>query len=778
MELANPGKRPICASCSKPIRLCLCDRFKHPPIDNAIPLTILRHSHEKNHPLNSTRIVTLGLKNVNVVTVSDVHLQAQFFIRPLRADFSADSLVTNTAGNPSEICSERAEPDCCGLSCDSATSEKGTSFTVANSDGACHLSGVRKSVPEEENGISDCKSPKESSGRLTKILRNPNSQRNIDSQVAHDDLLEVDCERSSSLEPGKSFPGFRVDGGFSSTCDGRVDVEQTEENAERKIYAEETGYDCAAACENGFEHIRCSSTKTRTQRSVERENCCINEEKGEHCRPDMFQPMLPRESPSTSEEDLITATIAKCGFTCTLARLWNCQKHSEEPDFARLSASPVGKRVISDGFIVKKLQRKQIDGTEDIQELEEFEIRISPGSALLFPSEKSVSLENIDFSVKHLIVLDGTWAKAKRMYHENPWLKLLPHLKLDSKEAYNFNSRKQELAKKMFGGDNNSSVFPIFLEGNQFHYDASGSTQLHLFGNATTSCKVDLMNCSNNDPVSASNRPCKRSREPEENSRNKKLQISLHNFCPDEVDQSAGIQPNVVSTGLRLSYDDDERNSSITSASGSMSTLPILSFDDNVRTEIDRQKQEFDHYMKIQEEHIMKGVRDMRHRHMAAFLNVIEKGVGRKVLDKEIQIDNMNRKNRELFEKIKQVAAEAQSWHYRAKYSESVVNVLKNNLKQAIAQGADQTKEGCGDSEVDDAASSFDCDGIPGKLNASQSTRALKDQMTCRACKTKEVCLLLLPCRHLCLCKDCEEFIEVCPMCQCMKTASVQVYMC
>ncbi|KAG9449870.1 hypothetical protein H6P81_009835 [Aristolochia fimbriata] len=333
---------------------------------------------------------------------------------------------------------------------------------------------------------------------------------------------------------------------------------------------------------------------------------------------------------------------------------------------------------------------------------------------------------------------------------------------------------------KMFGGDNNNAVFPIYMEGNQLQYNSTGSTQLQLFGNYTAACNVDLMNFNNNDHVSATKRSNKRSREAEETSRNQKLQISLHNFSQDEADQSPAIPPTAVSTGLRLSYDDDERNSSVTSASGSMSSLPVIqSLGDSIRTEIDRQKEEFDHYLRVEEEQIMKGVREMRHRHMAAFLSAIDKGVGRRVRKKELEIEDMNRKNRELIEKIKQVAVEAQSWHYRARYNESVVNVLKNNLKQAIAQGADQGREGCGDSLVEDAASSFDYNSMPGNHGTDRrNTGALKEQMTCRACKTKEVCVLLLPCRHLCLCKDCEGFIEVCPICQSMKTASVQVYIC
>ncbi|KAF6164112.1 hypothetical protein GIB67_017696 [Kingdonia uniflora] len=184
--------------------------------------------------------------------------------------------------------------------------------------------------------------------------------------------------------------------------------------------------------------------------------------------------------------------------------------------------------------------------------------------------------------------------------------------------------------------------------------------------------------------------------------------------------------------------------------------------------------------MPIAEENIMKGVRALKQRHTLAFLSAIEKGVGKKLREKDIDIDNMNRKNKELVDRIKQVSVEAQSWHNRAKYNELMVNVLKNNLRQAMAQGADQGKEGCGDSEVDDAASYVDPNnhlGIvpPGGSHAKRKN--LKEQMACKACKIKEVSTLLLPCRHLCMCKDCEGFIDVCPICQTVKTASVEVFM-
>ncbi|KAI9124953.1 hypothetical protein K1719_003569 [Acacia pycnantha] len=98
----------------------------------------------------------------------------------------------------------------------------------------------------------------------------------------------------------------------------------------------------------------------------------------------------------------------------------------------------------------------------------------------------------------------------------------------------------------------------------------------------------------------------------------------------------------------------------------------------------------------------------MKQKHTASLLTAIDKGVSKKLREKEVEIENMNPKNRELAEKIKQVALEAQNWHYRAKYNELVVNVLRNNLQQAISQGVEQGKEGFGDGEVDDAASTID----------------------------------------------------------------------
>ncbi|CAI0434677.1 unnamed protein product [Linum tenue] len=345
----------------------------------------------------------------------------------------------------------------------------------------------------------------------------------------------------------------------------------------------------------------------------------------------------------------------------------------------------------------------------------------------------------------------------------------------------------------MLGGNSGNPLLPVFLDENRIPYQNNASNQLQLFGNLPAGCNVDAVNYFGNEHISPMLQSNKRTREAEDFGRQQKLQISLnYNVCQDEADRSASVpnNPNAVSTGLRLSYDDDERNSSLTSASGSMTaagpSMILSSLGDNIRSELDRQKEEFDQYIKLQEEHLAKGVRDMKQRHVASFLGAIEKGVVKKIREKDLEIENVNRRNKELIDRIKQVATEAQNWYYKAKNNESLVNVLKTNLQQAISQGAEQVKEGFGDSEFDDASSCVDPNnnylnmttGGCGPSSKPLSRRGgSKEHMTCRACKAREVSVLLMPCRHLCLCIDCDMFVNVCPVCQLIKTTSIQVYL-
>lgn len=302
---SGPTKRHMCPQCSKPTQICLCTRLKNPALENSIAVTILQHDLEKKHPLNSTRIATMGLKNVNIVYVSDINFQAQFFIHLL-------------------------EPN--------------------QNLGSDYLEGKIRDFVENGSGK-----------RKWDFVENP-----------------------------VSLCGFKKSSDFEGFL-GSPEEESSD-------FAEE---------------------------GIDRSNLTKSSSQG----------IDPNGAVSGGSEDALVAfTIEKYGTIKSFNSHWmlpephQCQ---EKNNFDQLLASKAAMESLAKGFAVKKLQTKQLNGTVNLEEFEEFEVNIPPGSILLFPSEKSVGIEAIDFEVKNLIVLDGTWAKAKRMYNENPWLKLLPHLKLD-----------------------------------------------------------------------------------------------------------------------------------------------------------------------------------------------------------------------------------------------------------------------------------------------------------------------------------------------------------
>ncbi|CAJ2633243.1 unnamed protein product [Trifolium pratense] len=255
------SKRPICPSCSKPTRTCLCSRILTPPIPNSVNVTILQHALECNHPLNSTRIAKMGLKNLTIATISDVKFESQFLIHLFDSNLSK------------------------GLFSDEI-----------------------------------------------------------------EDTHDLFCDKNSNM----------------------IDI------------------DCAGL-KNDVEDVIFNNSRVETVNQVNDDDGGV-----------------------VVNDEVKKISIRRNGDDVTGAR-----------------------EALSKGFMVKKLKRKQLNGEENVEKYEEFELEVCPGSVLLFPSDNAVSVNDlhyVGFEVKNLIVLDGTWAKAKRIYSENPWLNILPHLKLEVNE--------------------------------------------------------------------------------------------------------------------------------------------------------------------------------------------------------------------------------------------------------------------------------------------------------------------------------------------------------
>ncbi|CAN6287660.1 unnamed protein product [Urochloa humidicola] len=394
----EPGqRRPMCGTCTKPLRLCLCGRLHSPPVDNAVGVTVLQHAMEAHHPLNSTRVARLGLRNLAVAQVTDVNHRAHFTLTTLGAGGAAAS----------------------GLGCGPVTARSG--HIAFPRDGICGKSDeeVGASCDFEDSGLN-------SSGDLNVEDVNFGGCRdNLDNGEVHDGIFcafveEVgspDCAHNGAGSFG--FKKMKSDGQLadldkpnpaaSQVMNSVIDSVNGESNHRSEV---EVTYKV-----NGNLYHSVPANGSEVHGKV---NDCngIGVEK--------------TEVSADLGQDWTRKTMDKCTIAFTEKELRIDIERGVKPKIRWLSRGPLGEAAVSNGFVVTKIQMKKCKLTGEVTVFEEFSITIPPKSALLFPCQRAISIDTSGCQVQHLIVLDGTWAKAQRMYHENPWLQLLPHVKLES----------------------------------------------------------------------------------------------------------------------------------------------------------------------------------------------------------------------------------------------------------------------------------------------------------------------------------------------------------
>ncbi|XP_051116582.1 E3 ubiquitin-protein ligase BOI-like [Andrographis paniculata] len=328
-------------------------------------------------------------------------------------------------------------------------------------------------------------------------------------------------------------------------------------------------------------------------------------------------------------------------------------------------------------------------------------------------------------------------------------------------------------------GNNSNTTAAANLLNPRFQYTADVSNQPPLCRNLPAEFHTDPVNYGGNThPSTYSLLPNKQVWDAEAILRQKNLQFSINKRTfNNEIDRKTGLlNPNPVCTGLRLSYDDDDgRNSSLTSASGSLTSAVFPSLTNETLQELDQQREEFDRFIRSQAENLAKGLREIKQRHTASLLKNLEKTVLTKLQEKNVELENVTSRNKELVESVKHLTAEAQSWSYMAKHNESMVTALKTNLQQAMQQKSNRAREGVGDSHVDDAESCIDPNNY--LSSSAVGSRKCKHNVICRLCNGNEASILVMPCRHLCLCRECRHFVSECPACQTTTTSSLEVYL-
>ncbi|CAN4099726.1 unnamed protein product [Withania somnifera] len=248
-------------------------------------------------------------------------------------------------------------------------------------------------------------------------------------------------------------------------------------------------------------------------------------------------------------------------------------------------------------------------------------------------------------------------------------------------------------------------------------------------------------------------------------------------------------QPNVVSTGLRLASGEQlqqhqqhqlqqqyqkkqQRYQHSLSPQSSQSSAFYSILTEDMCTIIKQHHDEIEQFLHVQREQLRRTLEEKRRTHYRALLGTAEESMARQLKEKEAEVGKAVRRNAELEARVAQLSAEAQAWQARTRAEELTAATLQAQLQQAIMKGG-----GCnahlpeGDvaaGEAEDAESAYiDPDRVVESIRPS-----------CKACRKRVASVVLLPCRHLCVCTDCDVVVQACPLCLSVRSSSVEVFLC
>ncbi|KAF5180063.1 Boi-related e3 ubiquitin-protein ligase [Thalictrum thalictroides] len=192
--------------------------------------------------------------------------------------------------------------------------------------------------------------------------------------------------------------------------------------------------------------------------------------------------------------------------------------------------------------------------------------------------------------------------------------------------------------------------------------------------------------------------------------------------------------------------------------------------------QINKQRDEIDQYLQLQGDQLRRTLAERRKEHYRALVGVAEESARTRLREKEAEVEKATRRNAELEQRVAQLRVEAQVWHHKARNQEANAASLQLQLQQAmLMQGAQDNNNrreegvGCsGEGEAEDAESAH--------IDPERAVMMMSGP-SCKACQGRVASVVLLPCRHLCLCTNCNAGVDTCPVCLSFSSSSVEVFL-
>lgn len=232
---------------------------------------------------------------------------------------------------------------------------------------------------------------------------------------------------------------------------------------------------------------------------------------------------------------------------------------------------------------------------------------------------------------------------------------------------------------------------------------------------------------------------------------------------------------------------------------------------EDLSLQIMQQQLELDRLVSQHMEKMRIEIDGQKKQQLRRIMAAIEDAMAKKMREKEEEISKLVRINFELEDKVKTLYLQSQIWRDVAQTNEATANALRSNLEQVLHQvrenDAVRNKAAGGGDLTDDAVSCCGSSGYGGEEEEREREndvdgerwpmkrricnddgerwvyRGKKDndnnnnngKRMCKKCGEGESRVLVLPCRHLCLCTLCGPTVNACPICDSAKNASFHV---